>query len=174
MADSPAAIDHTMPYVLRLNVKSLRLTDEQFLQLCADNEDLRLELTAAGELVIMPPTGLMTGWRNSRLTQRLATWAEQDGTGLAFDSSTLFTLPNGAKRSPDASWVRRNRWEALSGEQREGIGPFCPDFVSDLRSPSDRISTLQDKMAEYIDHGAQLGWLIDPYDRRGHIYRPGQ
>jgi Uma2 family endonuclease len=174
MAYSPSVTDQATSYVLMLNVESLELTDEQFLRLGADNEDLRLELTAAGELVMMPPTGLMTGWRNSRLTQRLATWAEQDGTGLAFDSSTLFTLPNGAKRSPDASWVRRDRWEALSGEQREGIGPFCPDFVGELRSPSDRLSTLQDKMVEYIDHGAQLGWLIDPYDRRVYLYRPGQ
>jgi Uma2 family endonuclease len=109
MAYAPSGSDHTMPYVLTLNVKSLGLTDEQFLRLCADNEDRRMELTAAGELVIMPPTGLMTGWRNSKLTQRLANWAEQDGSGLAFDSSTLFTLPHGAKRSPDAAWVRRDR-----------------------------------------------------------------
>jgi|SRR6266498_1422295 Uma2 family endonuclease len=174
MAHSPAAIDQPMPYVLMLNVKSLGLTDEQFLRLCADNEDLRLELTAEGELVIMPPTGLETGWRNSKLNYRLVHWAEQDGSGLAFDSSTLFTLPNGAKRSPDAAWVRRDRWEALSREQREGIGLLCPDFVVELRSPSDRLSTPQDKMVEYLDNGVQLGWLIDPLDKRVYIYRPGQ
>ena len=174
MAYAPSRSDHTMPYVLMLNVKSLGLTDEQFLRLCADNEDLRLELTAAGELVIMPPTGLETGWRNSKLNYRLVHWAEQDGSGLAFDSSTLFTLPNGAKRSPDAAWVRRDRWEALSNEQREGTGPLCPDFVVELRSPSDRLSMLQDKMVEYLDNGIQLGWLIDPLDKRVYIYRPGQ
>src|SRR5918911_983424 len=135
MAHSLSAIDHTMPYVLMLKVKSLGLTDEQFLRLCADNEELRLELTAAGELVIMPPTGLMTGWRHSKLTQRLANWAEQDGSGLSFDSSTLFTLPNGAKRAADAAWVRRDRWEVLSSEQRQGTGPLCPDLSSSSARP---------------------------------------
>jgi Uma2 family endonuclease len=137
MARSHPVLEQHTPSMLILNVKALGLTDEQFLRLCADNEDLRFELTAEGELVIMPPTGLMTGWRNGKLTQRLANWAEQDRTGLAFDSSTGFTLPNGAKRSPDASWVRRDRWEALSEEQREGMAPLCPDFVVELRSPSD-------------------------------------
>jgi Uma2 family endonuclease len=174
MAYAPSVSDQTMPYMLTLNVKSLGLTDEQFLRLCADNEDLRLELTAAGELLIMPPTGLEAGWRNSNLSYRLVHWAEQDGSGLAFDSSTLFTLPNGAKRSPDAAWVRRDRWEALNSEQREGTGPLCPDFVVELRSPSDRLSVLQDKMVEYLDNGAQLGWLIDALDKRVYIYRPGQ
>src|SRR5262249_22716107 len=125
------------------------------------------------ELVIMPPTGSKTGWRNSKITYRLTAWAESDGNGLAFDSSTLFTLPNGAKRSPDASWVRRERWEALTEDQQEGFAPLCPDFVVELRSPSDRLSDLQEKMQEYIDNGICLGWLIDPLEKRVHIYRPG-
>ena len=121
----------------------------------------------------MAPTGTKTGWRNSRLNQRLATWAEQDGTGLCFDSSTGFSLPNGAKRSPDASWVKRERWEALSEEQQEGFAPICPDFVVELRSPEDRLALLQEKMSEYLKTGAQLGWLIDPMERRVYVYRAG-
>lgn len=161
-------------HLLTLSVRSAGLTDEQFYRLCQDNPDLRLELTAQRELVIMAPTGSKTGWRNSRLNQRLANWAERDGTGLSFDSSTGFTLPSGAKRAPDAAWVRRERWEALSEEQQEGFAPFCPDFVVELRSPRDSLSVLQDKMAEYLENGARLGWLIDPIDRRVYLYHPGQ
>jgi len=163
-----------MPYVLMLNLRSLELSDEQFCRLCQDNPDLRFELTAQRELVIMPPTGSKTGWRNSKLNQRLANWTESDGTGLSFDSSTGFTLPNGAKRSPDAAWVKCERWEALTEDQQEGFAPLCPDFVAELRSPEDRLSTLQDKMLEYMQNGAQLGWLIDPSGRRVYIYRPRQ
>jgi len=162
------------PYMLALNVKSVGFTDEQFYLLCRDNPDLRFELTAQKELIVMPPTGAKTGWRNSKLTQRLANWAEEDGTGLTFDSSTGFTLPNGAKRSPDAAWVSRERWEALTEEEQDGFAPLCPDFVIELRSPWDNLSTLQGKMVEYLDNGAQLGWLMDPGLRRVYIYRPGQ
>ena len=122
----------------------------------------------------MPPTGLDSGWRNIRIARRLDTWTEADGTGIAFDSSTMFTLPNGAKRSPDASWVRRERWDALAQEQRQGFGLLCPDFVIELRSPSDRLKDLQEKMQEYIDNGVQLGWLVDPLEKRVSVYRPGQ
>jgi len=122
----------------------------------------------------MPPAGSETGHRNSTLNLRLAGWAETDDTGLAFDSSTGFTLPNGAIRSPDASWVRRERWSALSKEQRAGFAQLCPDFVVELRSPTDRLSVLQEKMQEYIDNGARLGWLIDPVDKKVYVYRPGQ
>ncbi|MFH1266206.1 MAG: Uma2 family endonuclease, partial [Planctomycetota bacterium] len=108
------------------------------------------------------------------LNQRLANWAEQDGTGLSFDSSTGFSLPNGAKRSPDASWLRRERWDALTEREQEGFAPLCPDFVVELRSPDDRLSVLQDKMSEYLENGAQLGWLIDPADKCVYVYRPGQ
>ena len=157
-----------------MNICAPWLTEELFLRLCRDNPELRLELTARGELIIMPPTGAETGWRNGRLSQRLGNWAETEGTGLAFDSSTGFTLPNGAKRSPDASWVRRTRWSALTKDQRREFAPLCPDFVVELRSPTDSVSALQAKLQEYIENGAQLGWLIDPVERRVHVYRPGQ
>jgi len=174
MAQPSPAIERDTPRTLTLNFQSIELTDKQFYQLCRDNPDLRFELTVWRELVIIAPTGSKTGWRNSKLNQRLANWAEQDGTGLSFDSSTGFSLPNGAKRSPDASWVKRERWDALSLEQQEGFAPLCPDFVVELRSPEDRLSALQDKMCEYLENGAELGWLIDPTERCVYIYRPGQ
>ena len=159
---------------LKLNIQAAHLSDEQFLQLCRENPELRIELNAQGELVIMPPTGMKTGRRNIKISHRLNAWAEIDSSGVAFDSSTMFTLPNGAKRSPDASWIKRERWEALTEEQQEGIGPFCPDFVVELRSPSDRVSVLQEKMQEYIDNGARLGWLTDPIGKRVYVYHSGQ
>lgn len=174
MVRSASVIDQDTPYVLVLNIQSLGLTDEQFSQLCRDNPNLRFELTAQRELVIMAPTGSKTGRHNSKLNQCRAHWAEQDATGLSFDSSIGYTLPNGAKRSPDAAWVRRERWDALSEEQQEGFAPLCPDFVAELRSLEDRLSPFQDKMLEYIANGAHLGWLIDPRDQCLYIYRPGQ
>ena len=159
---------------LTLNVRSAGLTDEQFYQLCADNPDIRLELTAARELVIMSPTGGKTGRRNTKLTHRLETWAEKDNTGVTFDSSTGFTLPNGAKRSPDASWMRRDRWDSLTEEQQDDFPPLCPDFVVELRSSKDRLAAVQQKMEEYLVSGAQLGWLIDPRSKRVYVYRPGR
>jgi len=172
MATRAFVLDEEEP--LTLDMKSAGLTDEQFYQLCADNRELRLELTANRELVIMPPTGGETGRRNTRLTQRLANWAEKDGTGEAFASSTGFNLGNGAKRSPDAAWVRRSRWEALTEAQQEEFIPLCPDFVVELRSRKDRLGTLQAKMEEYIQNGAELGWLIDPSAKRVYVYRPGR
>jgi Uma2 family endonuclease len=157
---------------IAVDVHSLHLTDEQFYQLCRDNPDLRFELTAQGELIIMPPTGSLTGWRNANINHRLTAWAETDGSGLTFDSSTGFRLPNGAKRSPDAAWIRRDRWDALTEEEKEGFAPICPDFVMELRSPDDSLSSLQDKMTEYIENGAQLGWLLDPKTKRVYVYRP--
>lgn len=174
MAQPPSAINQNTPFMLVLNLHSVGLTDKQFAQLCTDNRELRLELTAKKELIVMPPTGSKTGWRNSKLIQHLANWADEDSTGLTFDSSSLFTLPNGAKRSPDAAWLQRERWEALSEEQQEGFAPLCPDFVIELRSPTDGLPTLQDKMLEYIENGARLGWLIDPANMRVYIYRPGE
>ena len=140
---------------------AIELTDEQFFQLCQNNRDLRLERTAEGELIIMPPTGWKSGNRNGRLTQRLFNWAEADGTGLAFDSSTGFKLPNGANRSPDASWVTNERLEALNPDPTRFL-PMAPDFVVELRSASDNLKTVQQKMQEYLDNGVRLGWLIDP------------
>lgn len=151
---------------------TIELTDEQFFQICQNNRDLRLERTAEGELVIMPPTGWETGNRNSRLTQRLGNWADADGTGLAFDSSTGFKLPNGADRSPDASWVSRERLVALNPDPTKFL-PMAPDFAVELRSATDNLPKLQQKMQEYINNGVRLAWLIDPHNQRVEIYRPG-
>lgn len=159
---------------IKLNVRGLTLTEAQFARLCQENPELRLELSAQGELLIMPPTGSKTGWRNNEISYALTAWAKVDSTGLTFDSSSLFTLPNGAKRSPAAAWVRRERWDALTATQQEGFAPLCPDFVVELRSPTDRLADLQEKLQEYLDNGARLGWLIDPIDTRAYIYRPNQ
>ena len=169
----PQAVLATEPQApMKLSVRAIKLTDEQFAQLCQENPELRLELTAERELVIMPPTGSETGLRNGRITYLLVAWADKDGTGISFDSSTGFTLPNGAIRSPDASWVKREKWEALSKDQREGFAPLCPDFVIELRSRTDLPSDLHAKLQEYIDNGARLGWLVDPLDKRVYVYRP--
>ena len=135
---------------------TIELTDEQFFQLCVNNRDLRLEQTAQGELIIMPPTGWKSGNQNSRLTQRLGNWADADGTGLAFDSSTGYILPNGAKRSPDASWVSRQRLEAMNPNPTRFL-PMAPDFAVELRSANDELKTVQQKMQEYINNGVHLG-----------------
>ena len=161
------------PLVLQIH-PAIELTDEQFFELCQINRGLRIERTAKGELIIIPPTGTGTGGRNFKLTVQLGIWVEQDGTGIGFDSSTGFKLPNGAERSPDASWVKLERWNALSEEQQEKFAPICPDFVVELRSPTDSLKVLQDKMQEYIDNGALLGWLIDRKQRQVYIYRPQQ
>jgi Uma2 family endonuclease len=151
----------------------IELTDEQFFQLCQNNRDLRLERTKEGELIIMPPTGWESGNRNGRMTQHLFNWADADGTGLAFDSSTGFKLPNGANRSPDASWVKRERLAALNPDPTRFL-PIAPDFAAELRSANDSLRKLQEKMQEYIDNGVLLGWLIDPQNQRVEIYRPGR
>ena len=152
----------------------LYVTQEQFAALAAANRDLRLERTAQGELIVNPPTGWETGERNTSLTGQLYRWYEEnENLGKAFDSSTGFILPNGATRSPDASWVSQERWEALTPEQKGTFANICPDFVVELRSSSDSLKSLQAKMREYIDNGARLGWLIDPQQRRVEIYRPG-
>jgi Uma2 family endonuclease len=159
------------PLVLRL-APVIGMSNEQFFELCQLNRDLRLERTSQGDLVIMPPTGGETGRTNFELTVLFGHWVHADGSGVGFDSSTGFTLPNGAKRSPDLAWVKRARWEALTPEQRKGFAPLCPDFVMELRSPSDALEYVQAKMQEYLDNGAQLGWLIDPIERKVYIYRP--
>jgi Uma2 family endonuclease len=158
--------------VLHFHPVLKRLGEDGFFEFCMLNKDLRIELTSAGDLIVMSPTGGKTGNRNVKLTVRGGAWAEQDGTGLAFDSSTLFTLPNGAKRSPDFSWVRNERWEQLSEKEQEQFPPICPDFVVELRSPSDSVRTLKKKMQEYVENGAQLGWLIDPFEKKVYVYRP--
>jgi Uma2 family endonuclease len=151
-----------------------KVSDEQFAELCRRNPELRIERTSEGDLIIMPPTGGKTGARNFYLTAKFGSWVQSDGTGKGFDSSTEFTLPNTAKRSPDVSWIRNERWNALSDQDREEFPPLCPDFVIELRSRSDRIKALQHKMTEYIANGAELGWLIDPFDQKIYVYRCGK
>ncbi|EGK89204.1 Uma2 family endonuclease [Microcoleus vaginatus PCC 9802] len=154
------------------NAIGLFVTPEQFEALALANPDLRLERSAQGELIVNPPTGGESGSRNLSISGQVDRWCEaHEDLGEGFDSSTGFILPNGARRSPDASWVSRARWEALTAKERKGFVPLCPDFVVELRSASDSLSTLQTKMREYIDNGARLGWLIDPQNQRVEIYR---
>jgi Uma2 family endonuclease len=150
------------------------LTDRLFLRLCSANPDLRLERTAQGELVIMPPAGAGSGGRNLSLTGQLYNWVEASGLGKGFDSSAGFTLPNGAIRSPDASWVDQDRWDALTPDEQEGFAPLCPDFVVELRSKTDSLREVRAKMRESRSQGARLGWLIDPKRRVVEVYRPGR
>lgn len=151
-----------------------KMTDEQFYAFCQANRDLRIERTASGEVIIMPPAFSDTGNRNFKAALQLGIWAEQDGSGEGFDSSSSFTLPNGATRSPDAAWIRAERWNALSPEQQSSFAPICPDFVIELCSASDTLLSLQEKMQEYLDNGAQLGLLIDRKNRTVHVYRLGR
>ena len=151
-----------------------RLSERRFVQLCQANPELHLERSAQGELIVMSPTGSETGLRNTQLTGQLWWWNEQRGLGEVFDSSTGFHLPNGADRSPDAAWVSRERWFALTAAQRRRFAPLCPDFVAELRSPSDNLESLQAKMREYLANGVRLGWLIDTETQCVEIYRPEQ
>lgn len=162
------------PLRLRLGVLFNRVNDDEFFEFCMRHKDLRIERTSEGDLDIMTPTGGTTGRRNFSLTSRFGVWVEEDGTGVGFDSSTNFRLPNGAMRSPDASWVRRERWDALTSHEQDVFPPLCPDFVIELRSRTDSLAALKRKMEECLANGAQLGWLIDPKNRRAFIYRQGQ
>ena len=169
--DAPQALGHP-PLVVRFR-PVVEMTEDQFFDFCQLNRDLRIERDARGDLIIMPPTGLGTGGRNAEITMQLRVWAKRDGTGATFDSSAGYRLPNGAVRSPDGSWVRKERLEELTEEQVKKFAPLCPDFVIELRSPSDSLSVTKDKMEEYIANGARLGWLIDPSGRKVYVYRPG-
>ncbi|MBC1242062.1 Uma2 family endonuclease [Nostoc sp. 2RC] len=161
------------PLVLQIP-PSMQMTDEQFFEFCQVNRDLRIERNKFGELVIMPPTGSETGNREGNIFGQLWVWSEQDGTGITFSSSTGFKLSTGAERSPDASWIKLERWNSLSPEQQQKFAPICPDFVVELKSPSDNLQTLKEKMEEYMNEpGIQLGWLIDRKQRKVYIYRPG-
>ena len=151
-----------------------QVTHEQFRQLAGVNRDLRLERTSMGELIIMPPTGSATGYRNLDIEAQLWLWNRSSRLGFAFNSSTGFHLPNGADRSPDAAWVSSDRWNNLTEEEKEGFAPICPDFLVELLSPSDNLKTLQAKMQEYLDNGLFLGWLIDRKNKKVEIYRPSQ
>ena len=168
-ANLTKAIAVNIPATLTLTV-----THEQFFELAQANRDLQLERTAKGELIVMPPTGSETGNRNLDIEGQLWLWNREAKLGKAFNSSTGFYLPNGADRSPDASWVRQERWDALTSEQQQGFAPLCPDFVLELRSKNDTIESLRTKMREYIENGARLGWLIDRKNRKVEIYRLGQ
>ncbi|MEO1670714.1 MAG: Uma2 family endonuclease [Cyanobacteria bacterium J06631_2] len=156
---------------LTLDLQSLKLTDEQFHQLCVDNRDLRFERNANGDLVIMPPTGGETGNINAGIIAQLWIWNSQSKLGKVFDSSTGFKLPNGANRSPDASWIPLAKWNALTDKQKQKFLPLCPDFAIELLSPSDQLAKTQAKMAEYLDNGMLLGWLIDRQQQQVEIYR---
>ena len=160
---------------LTLNLNPIiKLTDDQFFQLCQENENIRLERTAKGELIIMSPAGGETSSSNAGLTAQIWIWNESHKLGKVFDSSTGFKLPNGADRSPDASWVKLERWNALTPEQQKKFPPLGPDFVVELMSPSDSLKDTQDKMKEYRDNGAVLGWLINRKSRQVEIYRQNQ
>ncbi|MEO1670044.1 MAG: Uma2 family endonuclease, partial [Cyanobacteria bacterium J06631_2] len=155
--------------------KGFKVTPEQFEQLAYAEQTSRMELTEDGELIIMSPTGGTAGRKNSRLTQQVRNWADKDTTGEVFDSSTVFVLPNGARKSPDVSWIKLDRWNQLTQAQQDGFPPIVPDFVIELVSPSDlknqRYQDLQAKMQEYLDNGVQLGWLIEPSAKKVEIYR---
>ena len=160
---------------ITLNLNSLiQITSEQFYQLCEEHPELKLERNANGELIVMPPTGGETGKSNSKFNLQIGLWNEQTELGEAFDSSTGFTLPNKADRSPDASWVEKSRWEALTPQQREKFIPLCPDFAVEILSPTDSLKKTQEKMQEYMENGCRLGWLINRKKREVEIYRPGQ
>ncbi|MGH8591066.1 MAG: Uma2 family endonuclease [Gammaproteobacteria bacterium] len=171
MSTSPRPTESN-PFVIHFGPVLRRLSDEDFFEFCRANRDWRIERTSDGDIIIMPPTGGETGKRNFDLTFVFGAWVKADGTGVGFDSSTGFTLPNGAKRSPDLAWVRLSRWNALTELERKQFPPLCPDFVVELRSETDSLADLQGKMQDYIDNGAALGWLIDPVERKVYVYRP--
>ncbi len=157
-----AAALYTGQHALTLHFGSvLHMDRHEFFDFCQANPDLRMELTCEGALIIMPPTGSKSGHRNFTLTTQFGLWMQSDETGFGFDSSAGFTLPNGAVRAPDLAWIRKERWEMLSEDEQEEFAPICPDFVVELLSRTDCLETTQNTMREYIDNGAQLGWLID-------------
>ena len=156
-----------------LCVPGPKLTSPEFMQLSAENRDLRLEMTAAGAVLVKEKQGGMHGHRSFNLTGRFGNWAEAEGSGMAFGADTGFTLPNSAVRAPDLSWIKLERWEALSEAEKNSFAPLCPEFVAIIRCWSDPLPALQEQMQEYIENGAQLGWLIDPLEKKVHVYRPG-
>jgi len=168
IADTPC-----LPIIVQLR-PVVNLSDEQLFDLCQVNRDLRIERTEHGELIIMSPTGSETGDRNSEINWQLRDWAKRDGTGKVFDSSAGFRLPKGAVRSPDAAWLRLSRWNALTAEQRKRFAPLCPDFVVELRSPTDGLNAVLERMHEYLENGAEMGLLIDPEQKQVYLYRRGR
>lgn len=162
--ERPAVVLHTRP--------ALEMDEEQFFEFCQLNRDWRIERSAEGDLEVMAPTGYETSDRNAEITMQLRLWAKRDSNGVVSDSNGGFVLPNGAMRSPDAAWVRRERLAGLTEEQKQRFLPLCPDFVIELRSPSDPLEPIETKMREYVENGARLGWLIDPEERKVHVYKP--
>lgn len=169
VAKMEGAIAVNIPQTLHLTI-----THEEFVQLAQANRELQLERTATGELIVMPPAGSITGNRNADIVGQLWWWNRQTKLGVVFDSSTGFQLPNDADRSPDAAWIRQERWEALTSEERETFAPICPDFVVELRSRNDPMESLRTKMKDYRENGAGLGWLIDRKNRKVEVYRQGE
>ncbi|MGD1901792.1 MAG: Uma2 family endonuclease [Geitlerinemataceae cyanobacterium] len=160
---------------ITLNLEPItQLTHEQFYELCLVNQDVAMERSPQGELIIMSPVGGGSGYQEARLIAKLYNWHEETGLGVVFSSSTVFKLPNGGDRSPDAAWVSQASWDALTPEQQEKFPPLCPEFVIELRSKSDRLVPLQQKMQEYLGSGLKLGWLVNPQDRTVEIYRAGR
>lgn len=146
------------------------MSPEAFYEFCRLNDELRIERDAHGQIEIMPPANSETGEFNASLTGELYAWNRQTKLGHTFDSSTGFTLPNGAERSPDAAWISKERWEKLPVNDRKKFAPVTPDFVIELRSPDQSLTALREKMDEYMDNGCRLGWLIDPQNRRTYVY----
>ena len=173
-APAPPQEGAYMPCPLVLDFHAIEMTDEQFAKFCADNGELRIELTARRELIVMPPAFPATGMKNNALSAQVYNWSKQDGTSISFDSSAGFTFPNGAMRSPDASWIARERWDALDEDELNKFTHIAPDFVVELRSHTDSLRALQAKLEEYIETGVHLGLLIDPRQRRVYVYRQGQ
>ena len=171
---STSPVEAGLPLPLVLDFSAIEMTDEQLVQFCADNGDLRIELTAKRELILMPPANPTSGSQNSSLTGELYIWTKQDATGLSFESSSGFTLANGSMRAPDASWILKERWESVPEDDKLRFSHIAPDFIAELRSPSDSVAMLQAKMVEYIENGVRLGWLLDPFVRQVHVYRLGQ
>lgn len=169
-AQLPIATE-VIPMVLKFH-PVISMTDEQLFDFCQLNKNFRIERKANGEIIIASPTNSENDQRNFELIGQLGIWKKQDGTGVGFGSSGGFTLPNGAVRSPDAAWIKKTDWEAIPVDKRKKFAPLTPEFVVELRSESDSLKVLQDKMVEYINNGAKLGWLIDRKERKVYIYRP--
>jgi Uma2 family endonuclease len=161
-----------LPIDLSALTATTQMSDRQFYDFCLTNPDLRIERKASGEIIVMPPAFSDTGNRNLRIAAQVFNWAEQDETGEAFDSSAGFTLPNGAMRAPDVAWILNDRWNALTPEQQASFAPIVPDFVVELRSSSDRLPDLQEKMEDYLANGVRLGLLVDRKSCQVHLYRP--
>jgi len=159
---------------LTIDCQSLNISNDQFYQLCINNRNIRFEKNNQGDLVIMTPVGDISSNRNARLIQQLLNWSDENKLGIVFDSSAGFILPNGAIRSPDASWIPLTKWQSIPDTEKEKFAHICPDFVIELMSPSDNLKTTQEKMKEYMENGAKLGWLINRKDRQVEIYRENQ